>query len=66
MQSTEKNFLPVYNDRYIKSKIRTYSKNVFTNFCGSNVPEDGAKCESFTITSFDSSLAYENKYYLHI
>ena len=26
--------LPVYNDRYIKTKIGTYSDKVYTNFCG--------------------------------
>ena len=37
--------LPVYNDRYIKSKIRTYNGKVSTNFCGLNVPEDGLECD---------------------
>ena len=27
---------------------------VYTNFCGSNVPENGVECESFTIISIDS------------
>ena len=31
---------PVYDDRYIKTKIRTYSNNVYTNFRGLNAPED--------------------------
>ena len=31
-----------------------------------NLPEDGAACESFTIVSIDSLLAYENKYYLQV
>ena len=30
------------------------------------MPEDDAKCESFTIISIDSSLAYKNKYYLQV
>ena len=34
------NILPVYDDRYIKTKIRTYSNKVYSNFCGLNVPED--------------------------
>ena len=66
LQGLEVNFLPVHNDRYIKTKIITYAKNVNTNFRGSNVSEDGVEFESFTITSFDSSLVYGNKYYLHI
>ena len=55
------NVLPVYDDRYIKTK-----RTIYTNFCGLNLPEDGAECESFTIISIDSLLAYENKYYLQV
>ena len=55
------NALPVYDDRYIKTKRRIY-----TNFCGLNLPEDDVECESFTIVSSDSLLSYENKYYLQV
>ena len=30
------------------------------------MPKDGVECESFTINSIDSLLAYENKYYLKV
>ena len=58
------NALPVYDDRYIKTKIRTHGDKVYSNFCGLNVPEECVECESFTIISIDSILVYENKYYL--
>ena len=35
------NALPVYDDRY----IRMYGHTVYTNFCGLNMPEDGAERE---------------------
>ena len=38
MKNTTLNFLPVYDDRYIKIKIRTYGDKVYTNFRGLNVP----------------------------
>ena len=61
------NGLPVYDDRYIKTKTRTYINNkFFTNFHGLNVPEDDIKCKSFTVISIDSLLVYENKYYLQV
>ena len=60
------NDLPVYDDRYIKAKIRTYGDKVYTNFRGLNVPEDDIECESFTVIAIDSLLVYENKYYLHV
>ena len=60
----ELNALPVYDDRYIKTKIRTYGDRVYINFRGLNVPEYDIKCESFTVISLNSLLVYENKYYL--
>ena len=33
--------LPVYDDRCIKTKIKTCDVKVYTNFRGLNVPEDG-------------------------
>ena len=59
------NPLSVY-DRYTKTKIRTCSIEVYTNFCGLNVPEYYIECESFTAISTDSLLVYENKYYLQV
>ena len=46
-KNIELNDLPVYGDRYIKTKIRTYDDKVYTNFCGLNVLEDDIECESF-------------------
>ena len=34
------NALPVYDDRYIKTKTRLYGDKVYTNFGGLNVPKD--------------------------
>ena len=55
----------VYNDRYMKTKIRTNDNKIYTNFCELNVPEDDT-CESFTVISIDSLLVYENRFYLRI
>ena len=59
-KNIELNALPVYDDRYIKTKITIYNYKVYTNFCGLNVPEDEIECESFTVISIDSLLVYEN------
>ena len=60
------NALSVYDDRYIKTKIRTYVNKGYTNFCGLIVPEDDIECESFTVISINSLLVYENKYHLQV
>ena len=58
----EFNALPVYGDRYTKTKTRTYSNKVYTDSRDLNVPEDDIEFESFTVISIDSLLLYENKY----
>ena len=38
LKNIKLNALPVYDDRYIKTKLRTYDVKVYTKFCGLNVP----------------------------
>ena len=64
LKDIELNVLSVYDNRYIKTKIRTYGDKVCTNFRGLNVPGDNTECESFKVISIDS--LYENKYYLQV
>ena len=59
------NLLPVYYDRYIKTKIRTYSDNAYSHFCGLNV-KDGVECESFTVIFVDSLLVRVKKILLFL
>ena len=66
LKNIELNTLPVYDDRYIKPKIRTYCDEVCTNLHGLNVPEDDIEWESFTVICVDLLLAYDNKYYLQV
>ena len=39
LKNNELNTLPVYDNRYIKTKRRKYYNKVYTNFRGLNVPE---------------------------
>ena len=59
LKNIELNALPVYDYRYIKTKIRTYGNKVYTNFRGLNVPEDDIEFESFTIISIDFLFVYK-------
>ena len=65
LKNIELNALPIYDDRYMKTKIRTYGDKIYTNFPGLNVPDD-IECKSFTVISTDSLFVYENKYYLQV
>ena len=58
--------LKVYDDRCIKTKIRTFTDKVYANFCDLNMPEDDIEYESFTVISIDYLLVYETKYYLQV
>ena len=66
LKNIELNDLPVYDDRYIKTKIKTYGDKVYTNFRGISVPKDDIECESLTVISIESLLVYENKYFWQI
>ena len=48
LKNIELNALPVYDDSYMKIKIRTYDDKVNNDFCDINVPEDYIECEFFT------------------
>ena len=43
LNNIELKAFPAYDDRYIKTEIRTYGDNVHTNFHSLNVPEDGVE-----------------------
>ena len=58
--------LQVYDDRYIKTKLKRFNDKVYTNFLGLNVPEDDIEFESFTVISIDSFLVEGKKYYLQV
>ena len=47
LKNIKLNALPVYDGRYIKTKIKTYGDKVYTNFRDINVSEDGIKCECY-------------------
>ena len=65
-KNNELNALPIYDNRYIKTKIRTYGDRLYANFHDINVPEDDIECKSFPVISIGSSLVYQNKYYLQV
>ena len=66
LKNIELNVLPVYDDKYIKTKIRTHGDKVYTNSRGLNVPENDIDCSSFTVISIGFLLVYKNKYFLQV
>ena len=48
MKNIELNALLVYENRYIKTKIRTYGDKVYINFHDLYAPEDDKECEYYS------------------
>ena len=58
--------LSVYDDRYIKAEIKTYSDKVYYRFSNLTMLEKEVECKSLKIISIDSLLGYYNKYYIQV
>ena len=58
--------MPVYDDKCIKTKIKTFGHKVYTNFRGLNVPENDIECKSLTVISNDSLPLYNKSYYMQV
>ena len=50
----------------MKNKIRTYGVKVYTIAQGLNVSKESVEYKSSVVIYIDSSLFYENKYYLQV
>ena len=53
---------PVYNDKYIKTKIKIYNNRITTNFQGNNIPKVNEYCTCLFVILLDSVVKIENDY----
>ena len=51
------------NDKYIKTKIKTYVDNVITNFHGKNIPKENEPRKSLSLKMLNSVIKAKKKYY---
>ena len=56
---------PVYGDdeKYIKTKIKTYGNSVIKNFHSKKIPKEKAPCKCLSIIMLDSVIKAKRKYY---
>ena len=56
---------PVYgdNDKYIKTKIKTYNDSMITKFQSKKMPKEKAPCKCLSIIMLDSVIKAKKKYY---
>ena len=57
---------PAYgdNDKYIKTKIKSYGDKVNTNFQGKKIPNENASYKCLSLIMLDSVIKVNKKYYL--
>ena len=56
---------PVYGDdeKYIKTKIKTYGDSVISNFHSKKIPKEKVPCKCLSIIMLDSVIEAKKKYY---
>ena len=59
----ELNSEPVYNDKYIKTKIKIYNDKVYTNFQHNKIPKDNEYCACLSVILLDFVFVHSNKEY---
>ena len=53
----------MYNDKYIKTKIKIYNDKVYTNFQHNKIPKDNEYCACLSVIFLDSIFVNSNKEY---
>ena len=51
------------DEKYIKTKIKTYGDSVITNFHSKKIPKEKAPCKCLSIIMLDSVIKAKKKYY---
>ena len=54
---------PVYNEKYIKTKIKSYEGNINTDFHGDKVPKEGSQYICSSVILIDSVFRTGKNYY---
>ena len=59
---------PIYgdNDKYIKTKIKTYGGGVIRNFKGEKMPKEKGPCKSLSIIMLDFVVKTKERYYSQV
>ena len=56
----------MYNDKYIKNKIKIYNNRINTNFQGNKILKDNKCCACLFVIVLDSVANVDKKYYQQI
>ena len=64
--SIKSHSMPVYNEKYIKAKVREFNGVIKTNFLSDGVPKENKHCTCIACITIDSVIRMENKNYSFI
>ena len=56
----------MYDNKYIKTKIKFFNKNINAIFYGNKIPEDNKYCTSLSAILLDSVVKIDHDYYPQI
>ena len=56
----------MYDNKYIKTKIKIYDNKIKTNFNGNKTTEDNEYCTCLSVILLDSVVKIDNDYYPQI
>ena len=57
---------PVYNEKYLKAKIKSYNGKIITNFHNNKIPKEGSQCICLSVLLINSGFITGNNYYPHV
>ena len=55
--------MPVYDEKYIKAKVREFNGAIKTNFLGNKIPKESMHYTCITCITIDSVMRMEKKNY---
>ena len=58
--------MPVYNEKYIKSKVKEFNSATKTNFLGEEIPKEGVYYACIACITIDPVMRMEKKNYLQV
>ena len=58
--------MPVYDEKYLKTKVREYDGVIKTNFLGNGVPKENMNYTCIACITIDSVMRMEKKNYLQV
>ena len=58
--------MPVYDEKYIKAKIREFNDVIKTNFLGDKIPKESMQHDCIACITIDSVMRMEKKNYLQV